>query len=181
MNNCIQMFTCRKWKQLRETVTSLSLSAINYNSSTGGAKISLQLNTVPVLLCATSILFKTDEPQAHRLGSQHPSLISSQTQKKKSLAWLQLNPFCVILASPSIQQITHYTRCNWNLRTRVTHTKTRKIVHVNMCLDTFNLWVIVEEYIYNKCKNVLHEIQCTPRHVSSWTVASVQRCLGSCG
>jgi hypothetical protein len=29
-------------------------------------------------------------------------------------------------------------------------------------------------------QNVLHEIQCTPRHVSSWTAASVQRCRCSC-
>jgi hypothetical protein len=30
-------------------------------------------------------------------------------------------------------------------------------------------------------QNVLHEIQCIPRHVSSWTAASVERCRGSCG
>jgi hypothetical protein len=29
-------------------------------------------------------------------------------------------------------------------------------------------------------QNVLHEIQCTPRHVTSLTAASVQRCRGSC-
>jgi hypothetical protein len=28
-------------------------------------------------------------------------------------------------------------------------------------------------------ENLLHEIQCTPRHVSSWTAASVQRFRGS--
>jgi hypothetical protein len=29
-------------------------------------------------------------------------------------------------------------------------------------------------------QNVLHEIQCTPRHVSSWTTASLQSCRGDC-
>jgi hypothetical protein len=30
-------------------------------------------------------------------------------------------------------------------------------------------------------QNVLHEIQCTLGHVSSWTAASVERCRGCCG
>lgn len=29
-------------------------------------------------------------------------------------------------------------------------------------------------------QNVFHEFQCTPQHVSLWTVASIQRCWGTC-
>jgi hypothetical protein len=58
-------------------------------------------------------------------------------------------------------------------------TKTRKSAHINMCQETFNLWVTAERVI--SAQNALHEIQCTPRHVSSWTASSVLRCRGSCG
>jgi phage FluMu protein Com len=40
------------------------------------------------------------------------------------------------------------TRCNWKVRTnfwaRVPQTETRKNVHINMCPETFNLWLIAE-------------------------------------
>jgi hypothetical protein len=35
---------------------------------------------------------------------------------------------------------------------RVPHTKTRKTVHINVCPETFNLWIIAEKiWIFNKC------------------------------
>jgi hypothetical protein len=38
----------------------------------------------------------------------------------------------------------------------------------------------LKEYIAVSAQNVLHESQGTPRNVSSWTAASVQRSRGSC-
>jgi hypothetical protein len=52
--------------------------------------------------------------------------------------------------------------------------------HINACPDTFNLWVTKWKSTFAiNAQNVLHGIQCKPRHVSSWTAASVQRCRGS--
>jgi hypothetical protein len=64
------------------------------------------------------------------------------------------------------------------------HISKQEIQYVQnkMYLETFNLWVITEKNTFiTSAQNVLHEIQCTPQYVSSWTAASVQRCRGSCG
>jgi hypothetical protein len=58
----------------------------------------------------------------------------------------------------------------------------KKNVSLNMRPETFNLWVTAERVHLRtiSAQNVLREIRCTPRHVSSLTVASLQRCWCSC-
>jgi hypothetical protein len=48
---------------------------------------------------------------------------------------------------------------------------------MNVCPETFNLCYSWKSTFIVSAQNVLHEIEFTPRHMSSWTVASVQRCL----
>jgi hypothetical protein len=82
--------------------------------------------------------------------------------------------------------ILYYTRYNWQVWTNFWYEfhipEQEKNAHLNMCPETFNLWVRAEKSTFiTSAQNVLHQIQRTPRHVSSWTAISVQRCRGGCG
>jgi hypothetical protein len=69
-----------------------------------------------------------------------------------------------------------YTGCNYKLRTP--RAKTRKLsISGNTWFVSYN-W---KSTFIISAQNVLREIQREPRHISSWTAASVHRWRSSCG
>jgi hypothetical protein len=63
-----------------------------------------------------------------------------------------------------------------NFKPRYTYQIKEKNVHIIMCPRTFNLCYSWMSTFIISAQNILYEIQRTPRHVSSWTAASMQRC-----
>jgi hypothetical protein len=87
-----------------------------------------------------------------------------------------------IISHPSIRV---YTECNWKVRTNLgtssTYQNKKKYPYRHVSGNILFVSYIWKGTFKIRPQNVLHEIQRTPRHVSSWTATSVQRCRGSCG
>jgi hypothetical protein len=79
----------------------------------------------------------------------------------------------------------YHTECNrkvgWNLDTSSTYRNKEKVSASNVAGNISFVSYSWRSTFIISAQNVRHEIQCTPRHVSSWTAASVQISRGSCG
>jgi hypothetical protein len=78
-----------------------------------------------------------------------------------------------------IQGVTEM--CGRILDTSSTYQKNKKCPYQPVSGNIYFVRYSWKNIFIISAQNVLHEIQCTPRHVSSWTATSVQRCRGSCG